>query len=218
MPDQIWIARWDGVANTSTSYLREDGWRPGGRMKQYRGDHYETWGGVRIAIDSNWLDLGRGLYAAPESHCGGTNLDFLRYARLEAGTRRYGQVKALQCLLQERGFYTGTIHGVYGTAVVRAVNRWKASVGLRGNGIVASRDWQRLHAHGQALAVKTGSAGGAVRRVQRALNTTVAGVAISGVYDGPTRSAVVAYQRRVGLPATAIVNWGTWRKLRTGVR
>jgi hypothetical protein len=29
LPDKIWIARWDGVANTSTSYIREDGWRPG---------------------------------------------------------------------------------------------------------------------------------------------------------------------------------------------
>ena len=28
LPDQIWIARWDGVANTSTSYIREDGWQP----------------------------------------------------------------------------------------------------------------------------------------------------------------------------------------------
>ena len=30
LPDRIWIARWDGRADTSTSYLREDGWRPGG--------------------------------------------------------------------------------------------------------------------------------------------------------------------------------------------
>ncbi|UUZ61539.1 glycoside hydrolase domain-containing protein [Nocardioides sp. B-3] len=31
--------RWDGVANTSTSYIAEDGWRPGGRMKQFKGGH-----------------------------------------------------------------------------------------------------------------------------------------------------------------------------------
>ena len=41
LPDQIWIARWDGEANTSTSYIRDDGWRPGGRMKQYLGGHDE---------------------------------------------------------------------------------------------------------------------------------------------------------------------------------
>ena len=58
LPDQIWIARWDGKANTSTSYIREDGWRPGGRVKQFQGGHNETWGGVTINIDRNYLDLG----------------------------------------------------------------------------------------------------------------------------------------------------------------
>ena len=71
LPDQIWIARWDGVANTSTSYIREDGWRHGGRVKQYRGGHDEVWGGVRINIDSNYLDVGRGSWAPAESHCDG---------------------------------------------------------------------------------------------------------------------------------------------------
>ena len=31
---------------------------PGGRMKQYQGGHDETWGGVTINIDRNYLDLG----------------------------------------------------------------------------------------------------------------------------------------------------------------
>ena len=65
LPDRIWIARWDGVANTSTSYIRSDGWLPGDRMKQYQGGHDEVWGGVRINIDRNYLDLGRGSVARP---------------------------------------------------------------------------------------------------------------------------------------------------------
>ena len=32
LPDRIWIARWDGQANTRTDYIRDDGWLPGGRM------------------------------------------------------------------------------------------------------------------------------------------------------------------------------------------
>ena len=79
LPDRIWLARWDGVANTSSSYIREDGWRPGGRMKQYQGGHNETWGGVTINIDRNYLDLGQGSVAAPETHCGGTRVDFKKY-------------------------------------------------------------------------------------------------------------------------------------------
>lgn len=218
MPDQIWIARWDGVANTSTSYLREDGWRPGGRMKQYRGDHRETWGGITIDIDSNWLDLGRGLYAAPESHCDGTRVDFASYARLQAGTTRAAMTKALQCLLSERGFYAGRIHGYYGPAVVRAVNRWKSSIAQPADGVVSSADWQRLHARGTTVVLKTGSTGVVVRRAQRSLNAAGAGLTVSGVYDAPTRSAVLDYQRAVGMKATGIVTWGTWQRLKAGRR
>ena len=57
MPDQIWIADWDGKANTSSTYIRSTGWMPYGRMKQYQGGHNETWGGVRINIDRNYLNL-----------------------------------------------------------------------------------------------------------------------------------------------------------------
>ena len=57
MPDQIWIADWDGKANTSSSYIRSSGWQPYGRVKQYQGGHNETWGGVRINIDRNYLNL-----------------------------------------------------------------------------------------------------------------------------------------------------------------
>ena len=60
LPDQIWIARWDGQANTSTTYIRSDGWMPGRRMKQFQGGHDEKWGGVTINIDRNYLDLALG--------------------------------------------------------------------------------------------------------------------------------------------------------------
>ncbi len=57
MPDQIWIADWNGKANTCSSYIRSTGWQPYSRAKQYRGGHNETWGGVRINIDRNYLNL-----------------------------------------------------------------------------------------------------------------------------------------------------------------
>ncbi len=57
MPDQIWIADWNGKANTSSSYIRSTGWQPYSRVKQYQGGHNETWGGVRINIDRNYLNL-----------------------------------------------------------------------------------------------------------------------------------------------------------------
>ncbi len=57
LPDQVWIADWNGRADTNSSYIRSDGWQPYARAHQYQGGHNETWGGVRINIDRNYLDL-----------------------------------------------------------------------------------------------------------------------------------------------------------------
>ncbi|MER7894206.1 DUF1906 domain-containing protein [Micromonospora sp. NPDC094482] len=56
-PDIIDFARWDGVPTVSDPAIPATYWSPGARMKQYQGDHYETWGGVRMNIDSNYLEL-----------------------------------------------------------------------------------------------------------------------------------------------------------------
>ena len=97
LPDMIWLARWDGMANTSSSYIRSDGWRPGGRVKQYQGGHNETWGGVTINIDRNFLDVGKGSRAAAENHCNGTRISYPRYTRIAPGgrRRRHGQGTAV---------------------------------------------------------------------------------------------------------------------------
>ena len=57
MPDQIWIADWDGKANTSSSLHPQQRMAAVRPAKQYQGGHTETWGGVRINIDRNYLDL-----------------------------------------------------------------------------------------------------------------------------------------------------------------
>ena len=136
LPDQIWIARWDGGANTTTSYIREDGWTPHARVKQYQGGHDETWGGVKINIDRNFLDVGRGSVATPELHCGGVTiaLRHLRHARARRRptvTPPPAKVKALQCLLQEQGVYAGKINGSYDAATIKAANAWQPSTAAR---------------------------------------------------------------------------------------
>ena len=46
-------------------------------MKQYNGGHNETYGGVTINIDRDWLDLGSGSTPGPSpTHCGGVRLSF----------------------------------------------------------------------------------------------------------------------------------------------
>lgn len=54
-PDVVWTARWDGVVNTAEPVLGTSMWSTFQRAKQYRGDHYETWDGYRIDIDSDYL-------------------------------------------------------------------------------------------------------------------------------------------------------------------
>jgi hypothetical protein len=56
-PDYIDFARWDRVATVTDAAIPSSYWSPRRRMKQYRGDHTETWGGVTIAIDNDYLDV-----------------------------------------------------------------------------------------------------------------------------------------------------------------
>lgn len=56
MPDLVWSARWDGVASTADRNLAASQWVTHQRVKQYLGDHDETWGGTTIDIDSDYAD------------------------------------------------------------------------------------------------------------------------------------------------------------------
>ena len=56
-PDVLWMARWDGISTlTDWAGIPNVQWSNHQRGKQYRGDHEETYGGVKINIDSNLFD------------------------------------------------------------------------------------------------------------------------------------------------------------------
>ena len=55
-PDDIWFANWNGRANASDPYVPASAWADHQRIHQYRGGHDETWGGVRINIDNNYVE------------------------------------------------------------------------------------------------------------------------------------------------------------------
>ena len=55
-PDDIWIADWNGQNTTSDPYVPSSEWANHQRLHQYSGGHNETYGGVTINIDSNYLD------------------------------------------------------------------------------------------------------------------------------------------------------------------
>jgi hypothetical protein len=217
MPDQIWIADWNHNADTSSTYLRSDGWLPGGRMKQYNGGHNETYGGVTINIDNDWLDLGRGSTPGTEpEHCGGVRLSYSLYPTLRPGTSA-SQTSALQCLLTEQGYYTGPVNGDYDSRTQDAVRALRARRHMPDGDSAGPRVWTSLLAMGSGRLVKYGAAGERIRDLQRALNAaTDAGVGVTGVFRSSTLSAVKNYQARRGLTQTGVVTRHVWKLLKKG--
>jgi hypothetical protein len=56
-PTAIWFARWDRKPEVWGDRMMDDDWWPGHhRIKQYRGDHIEKHGGIRLKIDSDAVD------------------------------------------------------------------------------------------------------------------------------------------------------------------
>ena len=58
LPDHIWVANWNGQQNTADPVLPASAWSPHRRIHQYRGGHNETYGGVTINIDNDYVDAG----------------------------------------------------------------------------------------------------------------------------------------------------------------
>lgn len=56
-PDYLDFARWDGVATVTDPGIPAGYWWPKRRIKQHVGPHNETWGGVTINIDGDYLDV-----------------------------------------------------------------------------------------------------------------------------------------------------------------
>lgn len=55
-PDVAYFALWDGVPTTATSYLPPSSWPNHQRIKQYNGNLTETYGGVTLSVDQDYLD------------------------------------------------------------------------------------------------------------------------------------------------------------------
>jgi hypothetical protein len=55
-PQSIWFALWDGQANlTGIPYVLSSWWTPDRRIKQYQGGHVVTVDGIKLDIDSDWV-------------------------------------------------------------------------------------------------------------------------------------------------------------------
>ena len=236
MPDQIWIADWNNKANTSSSYIRSDGWQPYSRAKQYQGGHNETWGGVRINIDRNYLNLrtpklpGANPAPAPTSSsprytgnsmtdplCNPESINRSSYRRADAKSFK-ATIVTLQCLLKQRHAYKYEVTGKWNSQTLKGLNAFQGVVEHPVRSYVTQSDWMSLLTRGASGGtLQSGSSGADVTRVQRALNAAGSpALNITGEYGERTENAVGAYQQSVGLPATEIVGTRTWAALRSG--
>ena len=218
MPDRVWIADWNGRADSASTYVRSSGWAGHRRVHQYRGGHAETYGGVRINIDTSWVDLGRGSTLAAEApHCGGqAAYSYPGYASRGIGDRG-ALVRTLQCLLRSHGAYAGAVDGVYDAGLGAAVRTYRARRGLSPSTRTGPGTWVALLSQGDRPVLKTGSASSSVRRVQRALNAADhAGLRVSGVVDAATTAAVRRYQGAHGRSRTGVVTPALWALLQAG--
>jgi len=101
-PDVVWTARWDGIASTAEATLTSSQWAHQQRIKQYRGDHYETWGGVQIDIDTDYLDSSLGSATYQYKVTAGSSVNTrsgpsVSFAK--AGMVKPGQVLSVVCQL-----------------------------------------------------------------------------------------------------------------------
>jgi hypothetical protein len=225
LPDQIWIAHYVsregcrlGWGTTSTQYISDDGWQRN-RMRQFCGTHTETYGGVSISIDSNYMDFGQGASPKGRSRMCHTTVDFPRYTKLHRGDRG-DKVKALQCFLRKAHVYHGRVHGRYHRGTLKAVKRLQRRTDtLPVTGKADRKSWTALLARGSDPLLKYGSRANSVRRLQRSLNAaTGARIDVSGVFDRRTQKMVKRYQKGRDLPRTGVVTAVTWDQLQQGRR
>ena len=127
-------------------------------------------------------------------------------------TKDYGDsgsaVTTLQYLLRSKG-YTITVDGNFGTQTKSVVIAFQKSRGLYADGIVGDKTWAAL-----VPTLKEGNTGSAVTALQVELK---AHGYYSGTIDGSfgpmTKSAVINYQKAVGLYADGIAGPKTWGSL-----
>jgi hypothetical protein len=55
-PDELWIADWNNLTSTSDPYVPATDWSNHQRLHQYQGGHNETYGGVTLDIDNDYVD------------------------------------------------------------------------------------------------------------------------------------------------------------------
>jgi hypothetical protein len=217
LPDHMWFAWTNKVASVyGGPYLSAAGWADHQRIHQYHNNVTVSYGGHRLTIDKDFLDVGKGAVISKEALPCGVRMSFSAYPSLKLGAER-AEVSTLQCLLTKNGHAT-EVTGTFDAATRAALNDFRAAHGWAQNGYVNGVIWTSLLSYGQPpLVRKYGSVGDMVWRLQRALTAAGESVTINGYFDRQTAAAVKAYRVANGLGAYPTAEAKVWSALKRGL-
>jgi hypothetical protein len=200
-PDAVWFARWDrspslkGWANIS-----DNRWARSQRVKQYRGDHRETYGGVRMLVDSNSVDAPVATVARTYPVTSAATLNFRKAPRTtaeQAGSAEPGTDVAVVCQV------TGT--------EVEGSTTWNKLVdgSYVSDAYVAAGARKPVPACSYPVQILT--AGGAVARSSPATSASVAGKiplgSLAWLTCQPPQTAWVRLDNGSYVPRSALARW-----------
>ena len=135
------------------------------------------------------------------------------YPTLREGDRGE-EVKQLQQLLKNTGYYGAAIDGIFGSGTRNAVVQFQKASGLSADGIVGAQTWSALYKNGTSRGSSSGSTSGVLKNGSR--GTAVADLqaklknkgyysgGIDGIFGLGTENAVKAFQKANGLVADGI--------------
>lgn len=221
LPDQMWNAWTNKKADVDGGpYMRPEGWKKQ-RIHQYHNNVTQTFGGQRLVIDKNYLEVtatsapvGSGSVTPAPAKCP-VSLNMSTYPRLRDGTSGTA-VSALQCLLADRGINV-KVTGKFDATTAKGIDTWRKRLGWGPTGHTTAPTWTSLLAAGSVPKVlKQGSKGEPVERLQRALRASGAPVSLSGTFDTKTKSAVATYRKGNRLKSSTTVDSAMWKLLQRG--
>ena len=214
-PDYIWIARWDGVANTSTTYISDERWEPAPPGQAEPGGHLETWEASRsTSIATTSTSAGNDRTETPRAlRRSAHRLVELQAARSRRRLAVPGQDPAVSA--EDKGAVLRPDRRPLRRRHASGCQHLAASGGATLSDMWTINNWVTLLTDGNTPVVKIGSGRYAVRRLQRALNAVLRNHDhdATGVFGPATERALRVWQRRKGLPATGVVAWNTWAAL-----
>ncbi|AWB91069.1 glycoside hydrolase domain-containing protein [Aeromicrobium chenweiae] len=216
LPDQMWIAWVNKKADTKGGpYLADAGWKNHQRIHQYHNDVTVSYGGKKLTIDKNVLDVGRGSVAVKQSLPCKAKMTFTKYPGLKIGSKG-AEVTALECLLRAQGVLK-TVDKTFGKGTARAIDKYRAKKGWTATGRTTGPTWTALLSRGaNPRVLKQGSVGQSVWRLQRSLIAAGLRPRLTGIYDGNTVKAVQAYRKARGLPTYTTTESTVWAQLQRG--